>query len=308
MKIAIVCAGHCDSAFLHEFRKNKKPDYFIAADRGLLTCLYAGIIPDCVLGDYDSLFPDSEDSERAEEKSSADSERTEEESLADSERTEEKSSADSGREDENFSADSGREDENFSADSEREDGKLSALLRKIEYPVDLLEKLNREGKRVLTYPARKDFSDSEAAVREAVRIIMDARQKADSIQETTDVYDEIYLLGATGGRLDHFLANLAVLMIPTGLGIRAWILDEKNRITLLREGCSLEKKHTFGKYVSLIPYTDEVTGVALKGFRYLLNGHTFTRDNTLGLSNEIEDEIAEISFESGILIMILSMD
>jgi thiamine pyrophosphokinase len=97
-------------------------------------------------------------------------------------------------------------------------------------------------------------------------------------------------------------------MIPTGLGIRAWILDEKNRITLLREGCSLEKKHTFGKYVSLIPYTDEVTGVVLKGFRYLLNGHTFTRDNTLGLSNEIEDEIAEISFESGILIMILSMD
>lgn len=286
MKIAIVCAGSCHRAFLHEFRKNKKPDYFIAADRGLLTCLDAGITPDCVLGDYDSLFPDSEDSERAEEKSSADSERTEEES----------------------SADSGREDENFSADSDREDGKLSALSRKIEYPADLLEKLNREGKRVLVYPARKDFSDSEAAVREAVRIIMDARQKADSIPETTDVSDEIYLLGATGGRLDHFLANLAVLMIPTKLGIKAWILNEKNRITLLREGCSLEKKHTFGKYVSLIPYTDEVTGVVLKGFRYLLDGHTFTRDNTLGLSNEIEDEIAEISFESGILIMILSMD
>ena len=208
MKIAIVCAGPCHRAFLHEFRKNKKPDYFIAADRGLLTCLYAGIIPDCVLGDYDSLFPDSEDSERAEEKSSADSERTEEESLADSERTEEESSADSGR-----------EDEKFSVNLEIEGGKLSALSRKIEYPADLLEKLNREGKRVLVYPARKDFSDSEAAVREAVRIIMDARQKADSIPETTDVSDEIYLLGATGGRLDHFLANLAVLMIPTKLCI-----------------------------------------------------------------------------------------
>ena len=297
MKIAIVCAGPCHRAFLHEFRKNKKPDYFIAADRGLLTCLYAGIIPDCVLGDYDSLFPDSEDSERAEEKSSADSERTEEESLADSERTEEESSADSGR-----------EDENFSADSEREDGKLSALLRKIEYPADLLEKLNREGKRVLTYPARKDFSDSEAAVREAVRIIMDARQKADSIQETTDVSDEIYLLGATGGRLDHFLANIALLMIPTQFGIKAWIVNEKNEITLLREGCSLEKKHTFGKYVSLIPFTEEVTGVVLKGFRYPLYGYTLTRDNTLGLSNEIEDERAEVAFEKGILIMVLSKD
>ena len=297
MKIAIVCAGPCHRAFLHEFRKNKKPDYFIAADRGLLTCLYAGIIPDCVLGDYDSLFPDSEDSERAEEKSSADSERTEEESLADSERTEEESSADSGR-----------EDENFSADSEREDGKLSALLRKIEYPADLLEKLNREGKRVLTYPAHKDFSDSEAAVREAVRIIKDTWQKADGIPETADISDEIYLLGATGGRLDHFLANIALLMIPTQFGIKAWIVNEKNEITLLREGCSLEKKHTFGKYVSLIPFTEEVTSVVLKGFRYPLYGYTLTRDNTLGLSNEIEDERAEIAFEKGILIMVLSRD
>jgi thiamine pyrophosphokinase len=286
MKIAIVCAGPCHRAFLHEFRKNKKPDYFIAADRGLLTCLYAGIIPDCVLGDYDSLFPNSADLEISEEESFPYSERAEEGSSTDPERAEEESSA----------------------VSERAYKKFSALFRKIEYHEDLLEKLSREGKRVLTYPARKDFSDSEAAVREAVRIILDARQKGDGIPETTDVSDEVYLLGATGGRLDHFLANLAVLMIPTKLGIRAWILDEKNRITLLREGCSLEKKHTFGKYVSLIPYTDEVTGVVLKGFRYLLNGHTFTRDNTLGLSNEIEDEIAEISFESGILIMILSMD
>ena len=286
MKIAIVCAGSCHRAFLHEFRKNKKPDYFIAADRGLLTCLYAGIIPDCVLGDYDSLFPNSADLEISEEESFPYSERAEEGSSTDPERAEEESSA----------------------VSERAYKKFSALFRKIEYHEDLLEKLSREGKRVLTYPARKDFSDSEAAVREAVRIILDARQKGDGIPETTDVSDEVYLLGATGGRLDHFLANLAVLMIPTKLGIRAWILDEKNRITLLREGCSLEKKHTFGKYVSLIPYTDEVTGVVLKGFRYLLNGHTFTRDNTLGLSNEIEDEIAEISFESGILIMILSMD
>ena len=286
MKIAIVCAGPCHRAFLHEFRKNKKPDYFIAADRGLLTCLYAGIIPDCVLGDYDSLFPNSADLEISEEESFPYSERAEEGSSTDPERAEEESSA----------------------VSERAYKKFSALFRKIEYHEDLLEKISREGKRVLTYPARKDFSDSEAAVREAVRIIMDARQKADSIQETTDVSDEIYLLGATGGRLDHFLANIALLMIPTQFGIKAWIVNEKNEITLLREGCSLEKKHTFGKYVSLIPFTEEVTGVVLKGFRYPLYGYTLTRDNTLGLSNEIEDERSEVAFEIGILIMVLSKD
>ena len=286
MKIAIVCAGPCHRAFLHEFRKNKKPDYFIAADRGLLTCLYAGIIPDCVLGDYDSLFPNSADLEISEEESFPYSERAEEGSSTDPERAEEESSA----------------------VSERAYKKFSALFRKIEYHEDLLEKLSREGKRVLTYPARKDFSDSEAAVREAVRIILDARQKADGISETTDVSDEVYLLGATGGRLDHFLANIALLMIPTQFGIKAWIVNEKNEITLLREGCSLEKKHTFGKYVSLIPFTEEVTGVVLKGFRYPLYGYTLTRDNTLGLSNEIEDERAEIAFEKGALIMVLSMD
>lgn len=286
MKIAIVCAGPCHRAFLHEFRKNKKPDYFIAADRGLLTCLYAGIIPDCVLGDYDSLFPNSADLEISEEESFPYSERAEEGSSTDPERAEEESSA----------------------VSERAYKKFSALFRKIEYHEDLLEKLSREGKRVLTYPARKDFSDSEAAVREAVRIILDARQKADGIPETTDVSDEIYLLGATGGRLDHFLANIALLMIPTQFGIKAWIVNEKNEITLLREGCSLEKKHTFGKYVSLIPFTEEVTSVVLKGFRYSLYGYTLTRDNTLGLSNEIEDERAEIAFEKGILIMVLSRD
>lgn len=275
MKILIVCASPCDSVFLKKFWKTNKPDYCIAADRGLLTCLDAGITPDCVLGDYDSLFPDSEDSQRAEKEVSSDSERAEEESSHDSERT----------------------DENF-----------SALSRKIESHADLLEKLNREGKRVLVYPSRKDFSDSEAAVREAVRIIKDTWQKADGIPETADISDEIYLLGATGGRLDHFLANIALLMIPTQFGIKAWIVNEKNEITLLREGCSLEKKHTFGKYVSLIPFTEKVTGVVLKGFRYPLYGYTLTRDNTLGLSNEIEDERAEIAFEKGALIMVLSMD
>ena len=83
---------------------------------------------------------------------------------------------------------------------------------------------------------------------------------------------------------------------------------KRMRFTLLREGCSLEKKHTFGKYVSLIPFTEEVTSVVLKGFRYPLYGYTLTRDNTLGLSNEIEDERAEIAFEKGILIMVLSRD
>lgn len=260
MIIAVVCAGPCDGSFIREFFKNRKPDYCIAADRGLLTCLDAGIVPDCILGDYDSLLP----------------------------------------------ALDRHDDTSFrSFDSEcapdLSERKRDDLTRAADEVSIFLEKFRTEGRRILTYPARKDFSDSEAGIREAVKVIGNAG--TDSGQEHA-----VYLLGATGGRLDHFLANLSVLMIPTRLGIRAFIADRQNEITLLTEGCTLKKRDTFGKYVSLIPFTDEVTGVFLDGFKYPLENGTLTHDNTLGLSNEILDESAEIQFDKGILTMILSRD
>ena len=52
-----------------------------------------------------------------------------------------------------------------------------------------------------------------------------------------------------------------------------------------------------------------MTGLTLRGFKYLLNGYHLTvEDSGLTVSNEISEETAEILYESGQLLMIMSRD
>ncbi len=46
----------------------------------------------------------------------------------------------------------------------------------------------------------------------------------------------------------------------------------------------------------------------MTGFKYPLEQYTMTSDNSLGISNEIAAEEAEISFQKGILIMVEAHD
>ena len=64
----------------------------------------------------------------------------------------------------------------------------------------------------------------------------------------------------------------------------------------------------FGKFVSLIPYTNVVKGLTLTGFKYPLDHYDFKGFCSLGVSNEIIAESAEIAFEEGILIVIEARD
>ena len=78
------------------------------------------------------------------------------------------------------------------------------------------------GGKMYTYPAEKDFSDSEAALNVAMDI-MKARGELGRLD----------FLCATGGRLDHFLANIGLLNTALRAGIDARILDAKNEIRLI---------------------------------------------------------------------------
>ena len=87
---------------------------------------------------------------------------------------------------------------------------------------------------------------------------------------------EITLLGGTGTRMDHVLGNIQSLMLAKKKGVSCVILDEYNRIQLIDGETRLKKSEQYGKYVSLLPLTTEVTGVDLTGFKFNLTGHTFT--------------------------------
>ena len=122
--------------------------------------------------------------------------------------------------------------------------------------------------------------------------------------------DEIVFLGATGGRIDHMIGNIHALKTCMERGIAAYIVDAQNRLSLLDGARTFSKEKQWGKYVSFAPYTEEVTGITLTGFKYPLKDKTIYRGEEVGLciSNEIAEDTAAITLEEGILICIESHD
>lgn len=138
----------------------------------------------------------------------------------------------------------------------------------------------------------KDDTDTEYAVREAIR-----RGAL-----------KITVLGATGSRLDHVLGNIGLLGIGLEEKIEMELLDPHNRVRMVDSSIRITRKEQYGKYLSLIPFHGEAKGVTAKGVKYPLDHCLLSGFNTLGVSNEITEEAAEITVESGFLLLIESRD
>ena len=102
----------------------------------------------------------------------------------------------------------------------------------------------------------------------------------------------IHILGATGTRLDQTFSAINLLKLCHDNHREAYIYDRNNRIRLI-EGHAVIRKGRY-RYVSLIPYGDIMVNVSLKGFKYSGEHITLDRKSSLGISNEIAGEEAEI--------------
>ena len=138
----------------------------------------------------------------------------------------------------------------------------------------------------------KDDTDTEFAIRQAIELGA----------------KEITVLGATGTRLDHVLGNVALLGIGLKEQVEIQLVDAHNRIRMVDKPMKLKKIEQFGSVVSLLPYAGDVKGVTLKGFKYPLENYTMGVFSSLGISNEIVDDEAEILFLEGSLLLIESRD
>ena len=120
----------------------------------------------------------------------------------------------------------------------------------------------------------------------------------------------ILLCGATGGRVDHMLANIDVLKYILDCGAEGILLDEQNRITLHQSSFSVRKADCYGTYFSLIPYSDVVEGVTLQGVKYALSDAILQKGKQSGLcvSNEIVEETAHVQLKKGIVLALESRD
>lgn len=144
----------------------------------------------------------------------------------------------------------------------------------------------------MQYPVEKDYTDSHLAVATALE------------QEAT----EICMLGAIGTRMDHSLTNAGLLKSCLEAGVEAEIVDAHNRIRMMNQRLFLRKQEQFGKYVSLLPFTERVTGITLQGFRYPLQEAELELGCSRGVSNEIVEAKAVIQIRTGLLLVIESRD
>ncbi|MCI8300034.1 MAG: thiamine diphosphokinase [Lachnospiraceae bacterium] len=146
---------------------------------------------------------------------------------------------------------------------------------------------------VLQFQPEKDETDTELAIRTAIR----------------EGSDHIHLLGAAAGnRMDHLIGNIHLLGAAMRQGVNCQMADPKNRVRMISEGIRIKRKEQYGNYVSLFPFTPEVKGLTLTGFKYPLSNYTLECFHSLGVSNEIVEAEAEISFQEGILLVIESQD
>jgi len=116
----------------------------------------------------------------------------------------------------------------------------------------------------------------------------------------------ILLIGGTGTRLDHTLANIQMLNRALQHHTSLTILDKNNYISMT--GSSLEVSNLGYTYVSLLPMTAEVTGITIEGFEYPLENATLKLGQSLGISNRLTGEKGSVSIESGLLLVIQSKD
>lgn len=136
---------------------------------------------------------------------------------------------------------------------------------------------------MIVLPQQKDETDSEAAIHYAL-------EKG---------YEEIVLYGCLGGRLDHTMANLSLLMHREYPLI---LEDEEHIVRILKPG-DHTVRNTF-RHLSLLALEKSV--VSESGVLYPLVKRHIEQSDIYTISNQIQQEEAHITIHSGSVLLIQS--
>jgi len=156
---------------------------------------------------------------------------------------------------------------------------------------DSLKNKEIKAKEVLTFPVKKDNTDTDLAVMEALR----------------RGYRDIVIVGVFGGRLDHEFSHFCLLKKILDNGGHGVLMDENNEITMENKSFSVFPEGK--KYISFFPFGGDVLDFSVKGLCYETENINLLCGEIQASSNCFVDEIAgEISFSSGYVLVIRSND
>ena len=157
------------------------------------------------------------------------------------------------------------------------------------------------------YVPEKDYTDTDIAVKLALKLI-ESDSTYDSKCSSEKDKNSIHILGGTGTRLDHVLANVYLLGIGLEENVSIQLVDKHNRIRMIDSSLAIRRNEQFGDYISILPVKGDAKGVNLEGMKYPLCDAEVSCFSSLGVSNEIIDEVAKILVTQGTLLVIESRD
>ena len=115
--------------------------------------------------------------------------------------------------------------------------------------------------------------------------------------------EEIVVMGATGSRLDQTMASIELLKYAVDAGVDAIILDPTNRIRVARGETVYTKDKAFGYYLSVLPFSEDLTDLTMKGFKYEIEEFTLKKGISRCISNELASDRAVINCSGYYIVM-----
>ena len=139
----------------------------------------------------------------------------------------------------------------------------------------------------IVLPCEKDDTDTVYAVKEAL----------------SRGFEDFLLLGVIGGRLDHTLGNVSLLLMLHARGKTAVAVDDFSELEIVdRRPTEIGDGYAF---FSLLNITGTARGITIQKAKYPLEDAEITCEYQYGVSNEpLPWKTAEISVREGCLLLI----
>jgi len=150
----------------------------------------------------------------------------------------------------------------------------------------ILESYRNTSVEILEFNIDKDKTDSHLAIGLALE----------------RKYDDIVIIGAIGTLPDHSVTNIMLLEYIMKAKAYGRIITENSEMTV-SDG-KLEITADDFDRISLIPLSDEVTGITTIGLKFSLCNDTLYRTGSRGTSNSFISDKAKIEFDQGVLLVI----
>jgi thiamine pyrophosphokinase len=154
----------------------------------------------------------------------------------------------------------------------------------------VLAAVEANGTTVTQLPRDKDSTDAELALLKAVE--MGATK--------------IVLITKGGGRLDHELGVFAVLQNPNLRHCTIEALWDNSILHLIHGPASVTITGKVGSNVGLIAAGGSASGISTAGLKWALANESLAPHSSRGISNQLTEETATISVQTGSLFVVQS--